>query len=234
MDTPSCLISLWTIEKKLKSNPGVFDLNLELIHPSCHWSDLHDFPKEHAAIVNGMFKSGIKKVRFESFAFDDDSLSALLAGLKQSTHPAGCKFTLASGLTSSCELSVGVNNVVGGDERDLLFLEILEPNPHLQEPWYNSYLTEDDLKPKLRHWLDSHQIGQMLLHAPEQENGVVSPLSHRWPLVLERVNRLFRLPEATLESRRANAIYHLLQGSQPTGTLLSALLSEGRLGNEEE
>jgi hypothetical protein len=51
---------------------------------------------------------------------------------------------------------------------------------------------------------------------------------------LERVNGLFRLPEATEERRRANAIYHLLQGSQPTGTLLSALLSEGRLGNEEE
>jgi hypothetical protein len=236
MDTPCAIISLRMIEAILKVSPGVFDLNLELIHPSYHWSDLHDFPKEHAAIVNGMFKSGIKKVRFESFAFDDDSIPELLAGLKQGTRPAGCKFTLASGLTSSCELSVCINNVVGtSDERDLLFLEVLEPNPHLQEHWHNSCLTEDDLKPKLRHWLDSHQIGQMLLHAPEhQENAVVSPLCHRWPLVLERVNGLFRLPEATEERRRANAIYHLLQGSQPTGTLLSALLSEGRLGNEEE
>jgi hypothetical protein len=170
-------------------------------------------------------------------------------------------------------LSVCIDNIVGRDERDLLFLEIREPNPHLQEPWYNSYLTEDDLKPKLRHWLDSHQIGQMLVHAPVQENAVVSPLSHRWPLVLERVNGLFRpqigqqmvlhapakqenpvisplfhrwpivvervnglfqVPEATEESRRANAIYHLLKSSQPTGTLLSTLVSEGRLGNEGE
>jgi hypothetical protein len=150
--------------------------------------------------------------------------------LERQSGDFGCKFTLTSGLTSSCELSVCVNA-----ERGLLFLEILEGNSHLQEPWFNSNWNEDDLKPKLRHWLDSHQIGQMLLHAPEhQENAVVSPLSHRWPLVLERVNELFRLPEATEESRRANAIYHLLQGSQPTGTLLSALLSEGRLGNEEE
>jgi hypothetical protein len=207
------------------------DLDLVFSHSS-HWSNLHDFPIEHATILRIFFKWGLRAVRFESFAVSDDSLSELLTGLKEGTRPGRCKCTLASDPSGSWELSVCTNDAVGR-ESDLLFVEVLKPNPDLKESWYNSYLTEEGLKPKLRHWLDCNQVGRMLLHVPEQaENGAVS--LRGWPLVLERVNGLFRLPEATAESRRANTIYHLLQGTQPTGTLLSALLREGRLGNEGE
>jgi hypothetical protein len=82
------------------------------------------------------------------------------------------------------------------------------------------------VKPKLRHWLDCNQICQILHHAPEWEddNSTVS-LSRVWPLVLERVNGLFRLPEAT--EKRADvqvlSIIYFKVTSQ-MGLFLSALL----------
>jgi hypothetical protein len=100
------------------------------------------------------------------------------------------------------------------EKRPRLMLRLLQDNPQL---W--SILGWDDgagdvLGGEILHFMDLNQSGRILLGKDQSS----VPLS-LWPLVLERANGLFvgpqyaRLPKPPEKPvRRANAIFHLLQG----------------------
>jgi hypothetical protein len=101
------------------------------------------------------------------------------------------------------------------EKRPRLMLRLLQDNPQL---WSISGWDDgagDVLGGEILHFMDLNQSGRILLGKDHQ--GSV-PLS-LWPLVLERVNGLFVGPRYARLSkppdkpaRKANAIFHLLQG----------------------
>jgi hypothetical protein len=102
-------------------------------------------------------------------------------------------------------------------------LKLVKDNPRLDSLHCQF---EEGLSPETRHFLDFNKSGRSLLG----QAGHNVPLS-LWPVVLERANGIFH-DEADHKEKAANVIFHLLQGPQPTGTLLSVLLSEGKLSKD--
>jgi hypothetical protein len=95
------------------------------------------------------------------------------------------------------------NNDVEEEKRPRLILRLLQENPQL---W--SVLCWDidaaEVLPEINHFKDLNKSGRILLGKDHRS----VPLS-LWPLVLERANGLFYRKQG---ARRANAIFHLLQG----------------------
>jgi hypothetical protein len=112
----------------------------------------------------------------------------------------------ASRPISSClrRLDLHCDHIFSADENRYL-LEALQLNPQLgkiENDWDDRL---DPFPPDVRHLLDLNWCGRVLLG---QDTSV--PLSI-WPVVLGRANTAFR-QESNQEERRANAIFHLLQG----------------------
>jgi hypothetical protein len=119
----------------------------------------------------------------------------------------------ASRPISSCLRRLYVDILSDGDANRHL-LEALQLNPHLGEIGYSYY----QFPPDVRHLLDLNWCGRVILG----KNSTTVPLSI-WPVVLERANAAafsrhdeISNPHAfkgsNQEERRANAIFHLLQG----------------------
>jgi hypothetical protein len=97
-----------------------------------------------------------------------------------------------------------------------LLLTAVEESPRLSHVMYRQhFLARDVIGRDMQHLMDFNRCGRILFC-----DRSILPLSV-WPVVLGRANRLQR-------ARRPNAIFHMLQGPQSSGSLLSVLL-QGRL-----
>lgn len=92
------------------------------------------------------------------------------------------------------------------EESPCHILTTLQNNPRLSFLGYD--VGGEEVRQKIDHLMDLNESGKYLL-----EKGVVIPLS-LWSLVLARANTLFHEfePSESIASKRANVIFHLLQG----------------------
>jgi hypothetical protein len=95
------------------------------------------------------------------------------------------------------------HNDVEEEKRPRLILRLLQENPQLWSVLHWDIFAAEVL-PEIKHFKDLNKSGRILLGKDHRS----VPLS-LWPLVLERANGLFY---SNQHARRANAIFHLLQG----------------------
>jgi hypothetical protein len=109
-------------------------------------------------------------------------------------------------------LYLGGNNFYEKRGRSRLLLRLLQENPqlcHVEDDYWGVGTRRKEL-PEIEYVMDLNESGIILLGKDHRS----VPLS-LWPLVLERANGLFEschVSQREQRARRANAIFHLLQG----------------------
>jgi hypothetical protein len=126
--------------------------------------------------------------------------------------------TLVSHLPSTLKTLDVSENEFTKQRAEKLLLTALEENPRLSDIRYRHLMDLGVIGRDLRHLKDFNWSGRILFC--DRSN---LPLSI-WPVVLGRAAQLGRV-------RGSNAIFHMLQGPQPSGSLLSVLV-QGRLSEK--